>query len=194
MKSTVLAALVMAALSASCGTGARGSAEPGVSATGGDTAAGVRFMQGMIAHHGQALVMTDLIPARTESEDIRTLGRRIEVSQKDEIARMRRWLESRGEAMPEGHAHGALMPGMLTDEELDRLAASTGAEFERLFLEYMIRHHEGALVMVADLFSTEGAELGPELFQLANHIDADQRTEIARMRGRLTPSRQGGTE
>lgn len=151
-------------------------------------------MQGMIAHHAQALVMTDLIPARTGSEVIRTLGRRIEVSQKDEIARMRHWLEARGEAVPEGHSHGALMPGMLTDEDLARLAGATGAEFDRLFLEYMIRHHEGALVMVADLFSTEGAELGPEIFQLASHVDADQRAEIARMRGMLTTSRQGGTD
>jgi len=170
------------------------STEPGVSNSDQDADAGVRFMQGMIHHHAQALVMTDLIPARTGSEEIRTLGRRIEVSQKDEIARMRRWLEARGEAVPEGHAHGPLMPGMLTDEDLARLADATGAEFDRLFLEYMIRHHEGALVMVADLLSTEGAELGPEIFQLASHVDADQRAEIARMRGMLTTSRQGGTE
>jgi uncharacterized protein (DUF305 family) len=150
-------------------------------------------MQDMIHHHEQALVMTDMVPERTENQDIRRAARRIEVSQKDEIARMKRWLEARREAVPEEHAHGLLMPGMLTAEELDRLAEVRRTEFDRLFLESMIRHHEGALVMVADLFSTEGAGQEAELFLFATHVDADQRAEIARMRAMLNPSSQGGT-
>ncbi len=177
MSSVILAVLVLAF---SCGTAARppvGSAGPGLS---GYTEADVRFMHGMITHHGQALAMTDLVSARTESEAMRRLARRIEVSQKDEIAVMKRWLEARGETAPTVHHHGPLMPGMLTEEELARLADATGAEFDRLFLEFMIRHHEGALVMVMDLFSPGGGEEA-EIFQFASHVDADQRAEIARM-------------
>jgi uncharacterized protein (DUF305 family) len=96
--------------------------------------------------------------------------------------------------VPEGHSHGPLMPGMLSDEEMARLAGATGAEFDRLFLEFMIRHHEGALVMVADLFSADGGGQEAELFQFASHVDGDQRAEIARMRGMLSTSPQGGTE
>jgi uncharacterized protein (DUF305 family) len=155
--------------------------------------ADVHFMRGMIHHHAQALVMTDLVAARTENDDIRRLAHRIEISQRDEIARMRRWLESRIEAV-EDHSHGDLMPGMLTDEELDQLADATGAVFDRLFMEYMIRHHEGALEMVEDLLSTEGAGKEAELFQFVSHVDADQRAEIARMRAMLNISTQGGTE
>jgi uncharacterized protein (DUF305 family) len=192
-KSTAYPVLLAVALAA-CGTAARQSAEPGASSSPRYVEADVRFMQGMIGHHVQALVMTDLVADRTESEDFRRLARRIDVSQKDEIARMMRWLEARGEPVPDGHAHGALMPGMLTDEELARLGGSTGAEFQQVFLEFMIRHHEGALVMVADLFSTEGAGQEAELFQFASHVDSDQRAEIARMRGMLSTSPQGGTE
>jgi uncharacterized protein (DUF305 family) len=186
--------ILLAVSLAACGTTARQSAEPGASSSPRYVEADVRFMQGMIGHHAQALVMTDMVAARTDSEDFRRLARRIDVSQQDEIAQMTRWLEARGEAVPDGHAHGPLMPGMLTDEELARLAGATGAEFQRLFLEFMIRHHEGALVMVADLFSTDGAGQEAELFQFASHVDSDQRAEIARMRGMLSTSPQGGTE
>lgn len=155
----------------------------------GYTAADVRFMQGMIAHHGQALVMTDLLKTRTNRPDMRLLAERIDVSQKDEILSMQRWLASRGEEVPSAAAqhhmaagHMPLMPGMLTDEELAQLEKSTGAEFDRLFLLYMIRHHEGALKMVADLFATNGAVQEPQLFAFASDVDADQRAEIARMR------------
>ncbi|MGH7562879.1 MAG: DUF305 domain-containing protein [Gemmatimonadota bacterium] len=153
----------------------------------------VRFMQGMIAHHVQALEMVELVSDRTGNEAIQRLARRIEVSQKDEIAIMERWLERRGLAVPEGLHHGPLMPGMLTGEELARLAAADGEEFDRLFLEYMIRHHEGALVMVEDLFSGGGGQ-EVEVFQLASHVDADQRAEIARMREMLNILIQEGNE
>jgi uncharacterized protein (DUF305 family) len=177
----------------------------------GYTAADVQFMQGMIAHHAQALAMTALLPARTSREVMRLLARRIEVSQNDEIGLMQRWLERRHEAVPALDAHhvatmqtnampgmnmgsvatsSMMMPGMLTPEQLAQLANTTGAEFERLFLQDMIRHHEGALVMVHDLMGTNGAAQEPEVFQFASDIDADQRAEIIRMRALLgdTPS------
>jgi uncharacterized protein (DUF305 family) len=152
------------------------------------TAADARFMQGMIGHHGQALEMTALLGSRTASENMRKLALRIEVSQADEIKMMQGWLEARGLDVPNGHPHmhgATLMPGMLTPEEMDRLAGSSGAEFDRLFLEFMIKHHEGALVMVKELFSTPGAGQESEIFAFASDVDADQRMEIARMRAML---------
>jgi uncharacterized protein (DUF305 family) len=151
----------------------------------GPTETDVRFIQGMISHHAQALEMTTLLPSRTEREDMRLLARRIELSQADEITVMQRWLRARGQAVPDPTAHhhhaGALMPGMLTPEEMRRLEAATGKEFDRLFLESMIRHHDGALTMVNDLFSTAGAGQEPEIFAFASDVDADQRIEIDRM-------------
>jgi uncharacterized protein (DUF305 family) len=172
------------------------------------TDADVRFMRDMIGHHAQALEMTVLVPERSQREDIRLLARRIEISQASEIALMRRWLEDRWEEAPDplgaghggghhgggheaGHAaghggdshahpHGG-MPGMLTRDQLHRLASATGDEFDRIFLEYMIYHHEGALTMVAELFASPGAGQGGEIFEFASHVDADQRIEIARM-------------
>ena len=164
------------------------------------TAADVRFMQGMIGHHSQALSMTALIPARTSSQDIRSLGQRIEVSQKDEIAMMRQWLKDRHQQVPASdaqHEHQSatghsmnmpgmamsdtLMPGMLTAEQLAELARTKGDEFDRLFLKDMIRHHEGALVMVASLLGTTGSGQEAEVFRFASEVDSDQRAEIARM-------------
>jgi uncharacterized protein (DUF305 family) len=183
---------VLIATSASCGAGAREQVRTDPAVHSGYTEEDARFVQGMILHHAQALLMTELVADRTGSESMRRLAGRIEVSQKDEIAVMERWLGRRAEPLPEDHLHGSLMPGMLTDEELARLAAATGAEFERLFLELMIRHHEGALIMVADLFSSGGGQEA-EIFQLASHVDADQRAEIARMRGMLnTRSQEDG--
>jgi len=157
------------------------------------TEADVRFMQGMIAHHAQAVTMASLVPARSSRQDMRLLAERIDVSQRDEIAMMRRWLEKRHEQAPSldsGPAHDAaghqmLMPGMLTEEQMAELAKVTGPEFDRLFLEGMIRHHEGALTMVAQLFATPGAGQEPELFGFASDVDADQRAEIRRMRAML---------
>lgn len=145
--------------------------------------AGVRFMQGMIVHHQQALEMAALAQPAGASESIMLLAERIEVSQVDEIARMQAWLRRQGAA--EAMAHDHEMPGMATAEEVARLRAARGAAFDALFLELMIRHHEGALVMVAELLNAQDLVLEPELFQLASHIDADQRAEIARMRALL---------
>jgi uncharacterized protein (DUF305 family) len=147
--------------------------------------ADVQFMQGMIAHHAQAVEMTALVGARSRRDDMRLLADRITASQEDEMAFMKAWLEARGQAAPEGHAHhqhGAkLMPGMLAADDMARLTASTGAEFDRLFLEGMIKHHAGALTMVADLFATRDAGQETEIFSFASDVDADQRIEIARM-------------
>jgi uncharacterized protein (DUF305 family) len=142
-------------------------------------------MQGMIGHHGQAIEMTALLASRTVREDMRKLAQRIEVSQADEINMMQRWLEARGQDVPGPHAmhmHGAtLMPGMLTAEEMARLASAKGDEFDRLFLEGMIKHHAGALTMVQDLLSTPGAGQESEIFAFASDVEADQRMEIDRM-------------
>jgi uncharacterized protein (DUF305 family) len=153
------------------------------------TATDVRFMQGMIGHHAQALEMTALLPSRTAREDMRLLARRIELSQADEMAMMRRWLTVRGQTVPDPHAHhapgAALMPGMLTSDEMRRLEEATGGEFDRLFLQFMIRHHDGALTMVNDLFSATGAGQEPEIFAFASDVDTDQRIEIDRMSAML---------
>lgn len=163
------------------------------------TAADVRFMQGMIAHHAQAVTMSALVPTRTSRQDIRMLAERIDVSQQDEIAWMRTWLTDRGAPVPaaDEHAHHGstgepeLMPGMLTAQELAQLEAAKGEEFDRLFLTCMIRHHEGAITMVKQLFASPGAGQEPWLFEFATDVDADQQAEIDRMRAilRLLPGR-----
>jgi uncharacterized protein (DUF305 family) len=153
------------------------------------TVADVRFMQGMIGHHAQAIEMTSLLESRSSSEDMRKLAGRIEVSQADEIKMMQQWLQRRGHPPPDPHAHhksgATLMPGMLTGDEMGRLAAAKGVEFDRLFLEFMIKHHEGALTMVRELFATPGAGQESEIFAFASDVDADQRMEIERMSGML---------
>ncbi len=155
------------------------------------TPADVEFMQGMIEHHAQALEMAALVPDRTTTEPIRLLAQRIDISQRDEIRLMREWLAKRGQAAPDpaaGHAHGAggehdmLMPGMLTPPQMARLAAARGTAFDRLFLDLMIQHHEGALTMVKTLFGTQGAAQEVPTFRYASEVDADQRMEIERMR------------
>lgn len=162
--------------------------------------ADARFLRDMIGHHAQALEMTALVPTRAGRDDVRLMAERIEVSQRSEIARMQQWLRVRGLAVPEvdahhahapaagehaGHAAGdahAGMPGMATPEEMARLAAASGAAFDALFLELMIRHHEGALVMVEELFGTPGGGQDSEMYAIASEVDADQRMEIDRMR------------
>jgi uncharacterized protein (DUF305 family) len=148
-------------------------------------------MQGMIMHHAQAVEMTALISSHTENKDLRSLGARISSSQSDEIKFMRRWLAARGEpvtiAMPgmkgmniSGHSI-ALMPGMLTPEQMEALRKAKGAEFDHLFLTGMIQHHNGALTMVKDLFDTAGAGQDAELFDFATDADNTQRAEISIM-------------
>jgi uncharacterized protein (DUF305 family) len=149
------------------------------------TGADIKFMQGMIGHHAQAVEMTGLLATRTENDDMRRLAQRIELSQVDEIKMMQRWLEVRGQQVPAMnamHMHGAsLMPGMLTPDEMDRLARAKGVEFDRLFLEGMIKHHGGALTMVEDLLAQPGAAQDTEVFTFVSDVDADQRMEINRM-------------
>jgi uncharacterized protein (DUF305 family) len=149
------------------------------------TAADISFMQGMIGHHAQAIEMTNLLATRTESEDMRKLAKRIELSQADEIKMMQEWLRAHGQAVPSEHEHhmhpAMLMPGMLTPEQMEQLAAAHGAAFDKLFLQFMIRHHDGALVMVKDLFATPGAAQDSDIFSFASDVDADQRMEMERM-------------
>lgn len=214
-----MAALLLAVVTASCSTATRESApttvQPGESsrppASRGTaqsdqpryTEADVRFMQHMIAHHAQALAMTRLVPDRSTRRDIRLLAERIEVSQREEIRLIQQWLRNRGQEVPDPEAHldhrmaggdHALMPGMLTPEQLDRLAAATGAEFDRLFLQFMIQHHEGALTMVDALFASPGAGQEAATFQVASEIGADQRMEIERMRRLLQTVAPGGVQ
>jgi uncharacterized protein (DUF305 family) len=164
----------------------------------------VQFMQGMIAHHAQALAMVALIPDRTTRPDLQAIGLRIKISQQDEIAFMQRWLRDRQQVVPTvdsgnvAHMPGMqmaggampemamMMPGMMTPEQMARLREAKGATFDRLFLEGMIRHHEGALTMVKNLLSTPGAAQAPEVYTFASDADADQRAEIQRMRSVLT--------
>jgi uncharacterized protein (DUF305 family) len=152
------------------------------------TDADVAFVQAMIPHHAQALEMTELVEERTSRADIPLLAERIEISQQDEIALLERWLTDRGERIPESHSHDGgmrLMPGMLTDEQLAQLENANGAAFDQLFLQSMIYHHEGAVVMVNDLLTGGKGGQEPEVFQLAQHIDSDQQIEIARMNSML---------
>ena len=148
--------------------------------------ADAEFLQGMIAHHAQAITMSALLPSRTKNGPLNSLAERIIVSQRDEIKLMRRWLLEHG-AEAEHHDHGALMPGMLTPDQMAQLAAATGPEFERFFLEGMIRHHEGAITMTTTLFATTGAAQDLVVYKTASDIEADQRAEIARMRALLKP-------
>jgi uncharacterized protein (DUF305 family) len=147
--------------------------------------ADVKFMQGMIAHHAQAIEMTELLQTRTRRDDMKKLAQRIAVSQADEMKMMRDWLTAHGAEVPGEHAHhgngGMMMPGMLRPEEMGRLAAASGPEFDKLFLESMIKHHEGALVMVRELFATPGAAQDSDIYAFASDVNADQRMEIARM-------------
>jgi len=147
--------------------------------------ADIKFMQGMIGHHAQAIEMVALIPTHTTRDELRLLGQRIDISQRDEIQMMQDWLAARHQLVPGVnaiHQHdAALMPGMLTDDEMRRLADAKGPEFDRLFLEGMIKHHEGALTMVKNLFATPGAGQDVAIFSFASDVDADQRMEIERM-------------
>jgi uncharacterized protein (DUF305 family) len=151
------------------------------------TEADVKFMQGMIGHHAQAIEMVDLLQTRSTSESMKKLALRIQVSQEDEIKMMREWLQRRGQEVPGEHAQhtGMLMPGMLTPEEMGQLAAAKGPAFDRLFLDFMIKHHGGALIMVEQLFNSPGAGQESDIFAFASDVEADQRMEIERMAAML---------
>jgi uncharacterized protein (DUF305 family) len=163
----------------------------------GTTPADVKFMQGMIHHHAQAIDMTELLKTRTNSDDMKKLGMRIQVSQTDEIRMMQRWLQARGQDVPDPHAmhmpgmimpgmdHGPMMPGMLTPAEMAHLAELKGVAFDRFFLEGMIKHHGGAIVMVQELFAAPGAAQESTIYAFASDVVADQQMEIDRMSGML---------
>jgi uncharacterized protein (DUF305 family) len=174
--------------------------QPAATETARTNRADVAFMQGMIGHHAQALEMSALVAGRSANKQLPLLAERITVSQEDEIAIMRQWLTERGEAAPaitaSGDAHsmhaqhaGHDMPGMLSPAQMDSLKTARGSAFDRLFLQYMIQHHEGALVMVAQLLASPAAARDPMIFQFASDVDTDQRAEIRRMRALLATLR-----
>ena len=163
-------------------------------------------MQGMIHHHSQAVEMVELLRTRSHNKKLQALGKRISISQTDEMKYMQQWLEDRGKPVSTGHGHmdsGAmkghdmkamggmdtgsmpLMPGMLTPQQMKALAKASGPSFDRLFLTGMIQHHTGALVMVEDLFDTAGAGQDNVLFDFATDVDNTQRAEIKIMQGML---------
>jgi len=165
------------------------------------SAADISFMQGMIMHHSQAVEMTDLLRTRSRSKAVQALGKRISISQTDEILYMKKWLQDRHqpEMAPMDHDMSKMdhskmssmdmgpmmMPGMLTPQQMKALAKASGAAFDHLFLTGMIQHHTGALVMVKDLFDTPGAGQDAVLFDFATDVDNTQRAEINIMQGML---------
>lgn len=166
------------------------------------TEADARFMAGMIPHHAQAIRMAGWASPNGASAELQSLAARIINAQQDEILVMQHWLRDRNQPVPEadpagmkmvsgGEEHHHLMPGMLTPEQMGRLEAARGEEFDRLFLQLMIQHHQGAVTMVTELFSHDGAGLDDTIFKLASDINVDQTTEIARMQ-RMLLARLGG--
>jgi len=206
------ALLLLAATLAGCGGAVQTAGQPGVQPVGRGAVAvpfighsittphpaDVAFMSGMIPHHAQAVLIARWAATHTTRRDVRVLAERIVVGQRDEIALMQTWLRDRGQPVPsdtasrhrmvmDGMAHDMLMPGMLTDAELTQLNDARGAEFDRLFLTFMIRHHEGAVHMVEQLFGSQGAAQDEIVFRFASDVFADQTTEIARMKTMLEP-------
>ncbi|MGA9836259.1 MAG: DUF305 domain-containing protein [Gemmatimonadaceae bacterium] len=173
------------------------------------TAADVDFMQGMIIHHAQAVVMSNWAESHGARPDLLTLCKRIALSQYDEIGLMQRWLAARHLTAPDPlhmltphrgpvhdtspmdmpgmdmGSHPMMMSGMLSPQEMRQLDAAHGIAFDRLYLTGMIQHHRGAIDMVAALFATPGGGQQPELFGYATDIDAGQRAEITRMQAML---------
>jgi uncharacterized protein (DUF305 family) len=154
--------------------------------------ADVAFMQGMIPHHAQALVMCSMAKSNDASAQLQLLCERMSISQRDEIAMMRTWLRDRAQTVPapdathmtmdhDGMKHDMLMPGMLTEKELGELRKARGKEWDRLFLIGMIKHHEGAIAMVDELFKAHGAAQDDDIYLFASDVFADQTAEIDRM-------------
>jgi uncharacterized protein (DUF305 family) len=171
------------------------------------TKADVKFMTGMIAHHAQALVMSRLAPENGASPEIQRLAARIINAQKDEIKSMQQWLRDRDQPVPEIDIDGLnlmieingepytmykKMRGVLSQQQIEELAAAKGSDFNRLFLKYMIEHHSGAVYMVENLFNTDGAAQDDQAFRLASDIQVDQRTEIDRMQQMLDQLNESG--
>lgn len=158
------------------------------------TEADVKFMQGMIMHHGQAVEMTKLVAEKSHNPEILELGKKIDISQTDEMGFMKRWLQDRGRPisemadMPGMDMSGMMpaMPGMLTKAQMAELRKATGPEFDHLFLTGMIQHHTGALVMVKELFSTAGAAQDALLFDFSSDVTNTQQAEIDIMRNMLS--------
>jgi uncharacterized protein (DUF305 family) len=158
--------------------------------------ADVEFITGMIPHHAQAVLIAGWAASHDAGPAVRVLCERIVVAQRDEIAFMRRWLSDRNLPVPAAdatHHHGPMPPGMLTAEQLAQLDRARGREFDRLFLTFMIQHHEGAITMVEALFGSHGAAQDDDIYLFAADVHADQTTEIDRMRTMLAAYSSGGT-
>jgi uncharacterized protein (DUF305 family) len=158
--------------------------------------ADIDFMTGMIPHHAQAVIMAGWAASHGARSDIGILCERIVVGQADEIRSMQTWLGDRGLPVPDakstrmkmkmnGVEHDMLMPGMLTDEEMTSLDQARGSEFDRLFLIGMIKHHQGAIDMVNDLFKAYGAAQDDTIYKFASDVFADQSIEIGVMQKML---------
>jgi uncharacterized protein (DUF305 family) len=172
---------------------------PAQPAAPGANEADVEFMAGMIPHHAQAVIMAGWAPTHGARPDVAILCERIVVGQRDEIATMQQWLREHGQEVPDatstrhkmkmnGMTHDMLMPGMMTDEQMAALDKARGPEFDRLFLEGMIRHHQGAIDMVDVLFKSYGAAQDELVFKFATDVHADQSIEIDRMHEMLGDS------
>ena len=155
------------------------------------TPADVHFIAGMIGHHAQAIQMAKWAPTHGAGPSVRVLCERIVVAQTDEIAFAQRWLREHGEYVPPADPRGhimqgmdqpMLMPGMLTPEQMTQLDAARGPEFDRLFVTFMIQHHQGAITMVDQLLAVPGAAQDGPVFRFASDVNADQTTEINRMK------------
>lgn len=172
------------------------------------TKADIDFMTGMIHHHAQAIYISRWAPSHGAGAAVQRLTARIINAQTDEITLMQTWLKDRGQPVPvvdttgkvtmpagaagghDAHAHmghdmsamgGMMMPGMLSDDQLKQLDAARGDDFDRLFLTFMILHHRGAVTMVKQLFTSDGAGQDETVFKFANDVEVDQSTEIKRM-------------
>ena len=208
------AALILALGVSGCATAARQSVPAPISSTNpGDASrtvgapvgfaaqmpvspADVHFMSGMIPHHAQAVLISSWAATHGARSDVRILAERIVVGQRDEIALMQNWLRDNKQPVPaadathlrmkmDGMEHDMLMPGMLTDAELAELNKARGSDFDRLFLQAMIKHHDGAVSMVDKLFASYGAAQDETVFRFASDVYADQTTEIDRMQKML---------
>jgi uncharacterized protein (DUF305 family) len=151
------------------------------------TVADVQFMQGMIAHHAQAIHMTRMAETHGASPRVLRLATKIDQSQVAEIRIMQQWLRSNGQVAPDTSSWRTMsMAGMLTREQLEELDAARGVAFDRAFLTLMIQHHEGALEMVEDLFATPRAGQDVDINVFANDVVSVQTAEIGAMRQLLS--------